>query len=92
MSFNCQICKSPYEEKLSLGNFKLSHSFNEKLEINNNVNFNYQLACCKKCNYIWLTQKHPILLDSYKKGCDLRIKSNEPENAPQLAGLTAPDE
>ena len=82
----CHICGSSESNHFDLGSFHLSMNISQKetyrKKLNCSPKYHYFLNECKKCNYFWLRDNHPSLLDSKKfiKFYDLRVNSNEPEN------------
>ena len=82
----CYICGSKNSNHFDLGSFHLSMNVAEKESYRKKINcspkYHYFLNECKNCNYFWLRDNHPSLLDSdeFIKYYDLRVNSNEPEN------------
>ena len=82
----CYICGSKYSNHFDLGSFHLSMNIAEKetytKKLNCSPKYHYILNECKNCNYFWLKDNHPSLLDSnqFIQFYDLRVNSNEPEN------------
>ncbi len=82
----CYICGSKSSNHFDLGSFHLSMNITEKESYRKNLNcspkYHYLLNECKNCNYFWLKDNHPSILDSneFFKYYDLRVNSNEPEN------------
>tara|TARA_B100000989_G_C19500350_1_gene453980 strand:- start:478 stop:1641 length:1164 start_codon:yes stop_codon:yes gene_type:complete len=82
----CYICGNKNSNHFDLGSFHLSMNIAEKESYRKKLNcspkYHYFLNECKNCNYYWLRDNHPSLLDSneFIKYYDLRVNSNEPEN------------
>ena len=82
----CNICGSKYSSNFDLGSFHLSMNLSEKKlyreKLECSPKYHYFLNECKKCDYFWLKDNHPSIINSYEsfKFYDLRVNSNEPEN------------